>query len=152
MPKAKGAAVGVEGDAGADVTTGLVHTGQCHCGAVTYRAEGLRDIWYCHCRQCRSLTGHYMAACRTERDRIVISGELRWTPVSERSSHGFCAVCSSPLFWSNREKDTISVLPGSLDNTAGLRAVGHIYVAEKGDYYMIDDGLPQYPGAPAGHL
>lgn len=151
-PKAKAAAGGVADGAETDMGTEAVHTGKCQCGAVTYRAEGLRDIWYCHCRQCRSLTGHYMAACRTERERIAISGTLRWTPVSERSAHGFCTACSSPLFWSNRELDTLSVLPGSLDNTAGLRAVGHIYTAEKGDYYAIDDGLPQYPGAYAGKL
>lgn len=134
------------------MTTGAVHSGQCHCGAVTYRAEGLRDIWYCHCKQCRALTGHFMAACRTERDRIAISGELRWTPVSDRSSHGFCAVCFSPLFWSNREMETLSVLPGCLDSTEGLTAAGHIYTAEKADYYTIDDGLPQYPGAFPGKL
>lgn len=128
------------------------HTGQCHCGAVTYRAEGLREIWYCHCRQCRNLTGHYMAACRTERERIEVIGEVRWTPVSERASHGFCAQCSAPLFWSNRELPTISVLPGSLTSSEGLAAVGHIYVAEKGYYYTIDDGLPQFSGAPAGRL
>jgi hypothetical protein len=128
------------------------HTGQCQCGAVTYRAEGLRDIWFCHCRQCRSLTGHYMAACRTERERIDVTGEVRWTAVSERASHGFCAQCCAPLFWSNSELPTQSVLAGSLNSTAGLSAVGHIYVAEKGDYYGIDDGLPQFAGRPAERL
>ncbi|WP_309753472.1 GFA family protein [Novosphingobium sp.] len=128
------------------------HTGQCQCGAVTYRAEGLRDIWFCHCRQCRSLTGHYMAACRTERERIDVTGEVRWTAVSQRASHGFCASCSAPLFWSNSELPTLSVLAGSLDSTTGLSADGHLYVAEKGDYYSIDDGLPQFAGRPAERL
>ena len=93
-----------------------------------------------------------MAACRTERERIEITGDVRWTPVSERASHGFCARCSSPMFWSNRELPTISVLPGTLDSTAGLNAVGHIYVTEKGDYYSLDDGLPQFSAAPQGRL
>lgn len=124
------------------------HTGTCHCGAVTYRARGLENIWYCHCRQCRTLTGHYLAACRTARDAITITGKVRWTPVSDRASHGFCAQCSSPLFWSNSDAPTLSVLPGSLDSTEGLAAVGHIFVAEKGDYYTIADGLPQWPRWP----
>ena len=134
------------------MTNTAVHTGRCHCGAVTYRAEGLADIWYCHCRQCRSLTGHYLAACRTERDRIAITGELRWTAVSADSSHGFCAACSSPLFWSNRTSPYLSVLPGSLDSTAGIAQRGHIFVAEKGDYYQIADGLPQYDRRPEQDL
>lgn len=129
-----------------------VHSGRCHCGAVTYRARGLEAIWYCHCRQCRSLTGHYLAACRTRREAIAIEGEVRWTAVSERSAHGFCAQCCSPLFWSNRESPNLSVLAGSLDSAEGLAAAGHIFVAEKGEYYAIVDGLPQYARWPEGGL
>lgn len=124
------------------------HSGGCFCGAVTYRAQGLADIWYCHCRQGRSLTGHYLAACRTEADRIEITGAVVWTPVSPRAAHGYCARCHSPLFWRNREATTISVLAGSLDDTTGIDAVGHMFVAEKGAYYAINDGLPQFPHWP----
>ncbi len=129
-----------------------VHTGGCFCGAVTYRATGLRDIWFCHCRQCRSLTGHYIAACRTGRENYQVAGELRWTAVSEQSSHGFCASCSSPLFWSTEHSPNMSVLAGSLDHTRGIETCGHIFVAEKGDYYEIADGLPQYAGYPEGGM
>jgi len=132
-----------------------VHTGKCHCGAVTFRATGLADVWYCHCRQCRSLTGHYMAACRTSRDALTLSGDVAWTQVSEHSSHGFCPQCHSPLFWSNDTRPTISVVLGSLDDDSGLAAAGHIFVSEKGHYYEITDGLPQYetwPGDGPGSL
>lgn len=130
----------------------LVHSGGCHCGAVSYRARGLSDIWFCHCRQCRALTGHYIAACRTERTSYEITGELRWTAVSEQSSHGFCARCCSPLFWSTERSDNMSVLAGSLDHTRGIEVRGHIFVAEKGDYYQITDGLPQFDGYPEGGM
>lgn len=144
-----GAKVGAEAVRdGAAVTDTSVHTGRCHCGAVTYRADGLRDIWYCHCRQCRSLTGHYLAACRTEADRIDVSGEVKWTSVSETSAHGFCPTCSSPMFWRKSGSPTFSVLPGSLDSCEGIEAKGHIFVSEKGSYYVIDDGLPQYSTWP----
>ncbi|MBU6266772.1 MAG: GFA family protein [Sphingomonadales bacterium] len=135
-------------DPARSVETGGGHTGGCHCGAVTYRAQGLRDMWYCHCRQCRRLTGHVMAACWTRRDDLEVSGEVVWTPVSDRTAHGFCAVCRSPLFWSNRERDSVSVLGGSLDHSAGIVECGHLFVSEKGDYYQIADGLPQYATWP----
>ena len=138
--------------AGAGVAEQAEHSGQCHCGAVTYRARGLRDIWFCHCTQCRKLTGHYIAACRTARENYEISGELRWTPVSDKSSHGFCAQCSSPLFWSTTDSPNMSVLAGSLDHTQGIDVCGHIFVAEQGDYYTIADGLPQYAGYPEGGM
>jgi hypothetical protein len=125
-----------------------LHHGQCLCGAVTYRAAGLADVWYCHCTQCRALTGHYLAACRTDRDKLNITGEVVWAPHSGTSDHGRCAKCGSLLFWSNRQSEHISILPGSLSSSKGIGILGHLYVSEKGDYYDITDGLPQYATWP----
>ena len=126
------------------------HSGGCHCGAVRFTARGLADIWFCHCRQCRSVTGHYLAACRTAVADYDVAGEVRWLPHSGRSQLGRCAACASPLFWRQPDAVTMSVLAGCLDDTAGIAPVGHAYVAEKGGYYQINDGLPQYAGAPDG--
>jgi hypothetical protein len=125
-----------------------VHTGKCLCGAVTYRAEGLADIWYCHCTQCRALSGHFLAACRTDRAGLKTSGEVVWAHHSGASEHARCAKCGSLLFWATRASGHISVLPGSLDHSEGIRERGHIYVGEKGDYYEIADGLPQFTTYP----
>ncbi|ANU06454.1 GFA family protein [Paraurantiacibacter namhicola] len=127
-----------------------LRTGQCLCGNVTYRAEGLRDIWYCHCRQCRHVTGHYMAACRTGNGELDWDGLISWTPHSGSSELARCRQCGTPLFWRQRAGKTISVLAGSLDDTAGLATPGHIFTAEKGDYYDVTDGLPAWPGQPSG--
>lgn len=35
-------------------------------------------------------------------------------------------------------------MAGAFDTPSGLVAESHIFVADKGDYYGIDDGLPQY--------
>ena len=37
-----------------------------------------------------------------------------------------------------------SVCVGSIDGPSGLTLGGHIFVADKGDYYDITDGLPQW--------
>jgi hypothetical protein len=124
------------------------HTGRCLCGAVTYRAQGLADIWYCHCRQCRRLTGHYLPACRTTHAQLAVSGEVVWALHSGKSEHGRCAACGSLLFWATRGSEYVSVLPGALENTDGIVVRGHIFVAEKGDYYEITDGLPQFARYP----
>ncbi len=135
-------------DAKAAAAVAEEHTGHCLCGAVTYRARGLADIWYCHCRQCRRLTGHYLPASRTTRDRLIVSGEVVWAPHSGKSEHGRCASCGSLLFWMTKGTKEISVLPGSLEHTQGIAVRGHIFVAEKGDYYEIADGLPQFARWP----
>jgi hypothetical protein len=124
------------------------HSGQCLCGAVTYRAKGLADIWYCHCDQCRALTGHFLAACRTDRTQVQVAGPVSWSAHSGTSDHGRCARCGSLLFWARRTSKEISILPGSLDSSDGIAVRGHIYVAEKGGYYDITDGLPQFARAP----
>lgn len=126
------------------------HAGQCLCGAVAYRAQGLRDMWFCHCSQCRKVTGHYLAACRTEHERFDLSGEIAWSAHSGTSQLGRCARCASPLFWRQPGSPTMSVLAGSLEHTHGIGAVGHAFVGEKGDYYAIPDGLPQFTGTPTG--
>lgn len=126
------------------------HSGQCLCGAVTYRAHGLRDMWFCHCTQCRKVTGHYLAACRTERERFEIAGEVSWTSHSGTSQLGRCKRCASPLFWQQPGSLTLSVLAGSLDAAHGIAALGHAFVGEKGDYYAIGDGLPQFTATPTG--
>ena len=38
---------------------------------------------------------------------------------------------------------SMSVSAGSLDDSGDFKTVGHVYVAEAGKYYRIDDGLPQ---------
>ena len=44
----------------------------------------------------------------------------------------------------NPQTATIEVAPGCIDGPTGTRVAGHIYVADKGDYYDITDGLPQW--------
>ena len=129
-----------------------VHSGKCLCGAVAYRATGLANIWYCHCAQCRALTGHYLAACRTARDRLEIVGEVVWAPHSGTSEHGRCGRCGSLLFWANRTNRNICVLPGSLDSAEDIVERGHVFVSEKGDYYTVNDGLPQFDRYPDGGI
>ena len=56
---------------------------------------------------------------------------------------GFCSRCGSWLFWEPLLRDWTSVALGSLDGPTGLALERHIFVAHKGDYYTIGDGLPQ---------
>jgi len=41
---------------------------------------------------------------------------------------------------------------GSLDKPAGIKLIGHVYAADKGDYYRIDGSLPAdfHPGSLGG--
>jgi hypothetical protein len=47
------------------------------------------------------------------------------------------------LFWKAHDEDQISFSLGCLDEEDGIKLERHIFVADKGDYYEIADGLPQ---------
>lgn len=127
----------------------MVHTGSCLCGAVRFSTSGaLRDVVYCHCVQCRKQTGHYVAATASADTDLAIEGDenLTWFSASADARRGFCKVCGSLLFWKGTGRARTSIMAGSLDGASGLKGLNHIFVAEKGDYYEIDDGLPQLSG------
>ena len=122
------------------------HSGGCLCGAVRYEVAGpLRPVVFCHCSQCRRSTGHFLAAtaARLRDFRLLADAELRWYAASDSARRAFCGRCGSTLFWQPNGRDYVSIAAGTLDGTTGLTSVRHIHVADKGDYYSIDDGLPQ---------
>ena len=71
---------------------------------------------------------------------------LAWY-VADGRERGFCRECGASLFWRREGDTTTAIAAGTLDEPTGLRTVSHIYVASKGDYYEIADGLPQSPGS-----
>lgn len=122
-------------------------TGGCLCAEVSYRVTGpLRPVVACHCGQCRRSSGHHVAATSAPRDKVEIEGEVRWYRSSAEARRGFCPACGSNLFWDGGG-ERLSIFAGTLDGPTGLAMQGHIFCAEKGDYYEIADGLPQVPGA-----
>ncbi len=124
----------------------ITHTGSCLCGKVRFNTRGqLRGVVYCHCSQCRRQTGHYLAATNVnDADIDIVGGDaLVWYAASRFAKRGFCGACGSVMFWKHNDIDEISVTAGSFDSPTGLEAECHIFVADKGDYYEIDDGLPQ---------
>ena len=123
-----------------------MHTGSCLCGAVSFEVAGdLRGPDACHCGQCRKQSGHYWASTDVPEANLKIRGEDRitWFRSSEKVRRGFCSTCGSVLFWDPLERDWIGIAMGAFDSPTGTRLAMHIFVAEKGDYYDIADGLPQ---------
>ena len=120
------------------------HHGGCLCGAVRYKVTGpLRPVVACHCQQCRKTSGHHVAATSALREDLHIEGQVTWYQSSPEARRGFCATCGSNLFWDGPGVNT-SIFAGTLDGPTGLSLAGHIFCADKGDYYSIEDGLPQY--------
>jgi len=126
------------------------HEGRCLCGAVRYRVSAaLEPVVACHCTQCRRQTGHFFASTDAAISDVAIEGEenLRWYEASSAARRGFCGICGSFLFWARPGSGRIAIAMGGFDGPTGTAIARHIFVADKGDYYMIDDGADQSPGA-----
>jgi hypothetical protein len=123
-----------------------MHRGSCLCGAVRFEVTGsLPPPDACHCSQCRKHSGHYFASTDVPRAALTIHGEdnLTWFRSSEKVRRGFCSTCGSSLFWDPIYKDWIGIAMGAFEMPTDTKLRIHIFVADKGDYYDIKDGLPQ---------
>lgn len=123
-----------------------MHKGSCLCGAVTFTVKGaLPGPDACHCTICRKHSGHYYAGTDVKKSALTIAGEqnITWYQSSPKVRRGFCATCGSSLFFDPPHLDWIGVAMGAFDGPTDTKLAIHIFVADKGDYYDIADGLPQ---------
>ncbi len=128
--------------------SGVAIKGGCLCGAVRFEATGARaTVNFCHCSQCRRVSGHHWAATRANLAdfRLTQDEGLTWFRSSDWAKRGFCRHCGASLFYQLNDAGHIGIAAGSLDTPTGLTGGKHIFVADKGDYYDIADGLPQVP-------
>jgi hypothetical protein len=126
--------------------------GSCLCGAVTVEVDGpLGPTDACHCTMCRKWSGHYWASTEVPRDRLTVHGadNVTWYQSSGKVRRGFCRTCGSVMFFDPPHLDWTAIGMGTFDNPTGVHLGKHIFVAEKGDYYEIADGLPQESAPPA---
>ena len=127
------------------------HTGGCLCGGVRYSVEGaLREVTACHCSQCRRTSGHFVVATSAPKSALsLLQGDtLRWYRSSPAAERGFCSTCGGNLFWRPLEGELISISAGTLDTPTHLKIAEHIFVADKSDYYTINDDVPMRQGWP----
>lgn len=123
-----------------------VHKGSCLCGRITFVVTGeLEPPDACHCVQCRKHSGHYFASTDVPKAAVAISGQehLTWYHSSAKVRRGFCSTCGSSLFFDPPAREWMGIAMGAFDTPTSTHLKMHIFVAEKGDYYEIADGLPQ---------
>ncbi len=123
--------------------------GRCLCGACRFSLPTpVGAVTACHCHQCRKLSGHYAASVDAEEVALAwqSAAALRTYRTPGGATRGFCGACGSGLWFRSAEGE-FAVEAGCLAAPTGGRLAGHIFTAFKGDYYRLDDGLPQSPGA-----
>lgn len=124
----------------------MVH-GRCECGKVEFEIGAVRDtVTICHCSQCRRTSGHLWASTYAPYDQLIfiISEGLEWYASSDQAKRGFCRYCGSSLFYRMNGEAGVGIAAGCLDDTESLRVGKHIFTGDKGSYYEICDGKPEF--------
>ena len=120
-------------------------TGTCLCGVVSVTFDQpIGPIAACHCRQCRKLSGFYSASFDIAEADTNWAGSLSTFPTPGGGLRGFCPTCGTKL-WFRSSDGAFSIEAGLIDGPTGAKLAEHIFTAEKGDFYDIADGVPQFP-------
>lgn len=130
------------------------HGGACLCGGVRFEAAGrLRPVIVCHCRQCRTWSGHVRAATAVpdDRFRLIRGTTLAWFAASAQPSCGFCNRCGASLFRRPADGARIAIAAGALDPPTGLAEAEHGFTGSAGDYCAPEDPPPE-PTPTSGRL
>ncbi|MBZ4400802.1 GFA family protein [Myxococcus sp. MISCRS1] len=128
-----------------------MHRGSCLCGAVRFTVEGeLPAPDACHCTKCRKHSGHYFVSTDVPRSAVTLEGQdqVRWFQSSEKARRGFCSVCGASLFWDPLQRDWIGIAMGAFDTPTRTRVALHVHLANKGDYYELEEGTPRFDTIP----
>ncbi len=126
-----------------------MHTGSCLCGEITFEIDAeIRRFHHCHCRTCRKAhaTVYGSSALVDEAAFRVRSGEdsIAQYASSPDKIRYFCSNCGTHVFARcDRDPDQIILRIGALDGDLDIKAIGHIWVSHKPDWYDIADDLPQ---------
>ena len=127
-------------------------TGTCLCKAISIEVNGELEHppEACHCQQCRKQSGGFLMGVNIRNSALMIRGEdyVAWYESSREVKRGFCRVCGSTLFWKPELKgyEWVGVSAALFDQPLPEKICKHTFVAEKGNYYTIADGLPQHEG------
>ena len=132
-----------------------MHQGQCHCGAIRYRAAGApMHHALCHCSDCRRHAGAPMVGwAMFKSDQVeIVEGEAKVYASSEHGRRHFCADCGTGLFYTNDKilPGITDVQSGTLDDPGALPAEVHIQTADRIAWMTEVDKLPQFERFPGG--
>lgn len=126
-------------------------TGGCQCGAIRYRLTGTaRMLYACHCTDCQkqSSSAFGLSLIVDPADVEITRGAERLKTWDTRGDDGalkrcaFCPDCGTRIYHAPETGDEpISIKAGSLDDTAWLRPVAHLWLKSAQPWVSVDREL-----------
>ena len=120
------------------------HTGQCLCGAVKYRATGVKKSYaVCHCRMCQQWSGGPFCAASAEKVEFDGEENIKRYRSSEWAERGFCRNCGSNLFYRVLKSESYEMCVGSFDEPDFFEVSSEIFVDRKPQGYALAGDHPR---------
>ena len=128
-------------------------SGCCLCGKVKYSvATDIKDFYFCHCEQCRKITGSAFAA-----NILTSPATVNWTfgselvkrfdyPGERIFTKVFCSNCGSDLPFLNKNGDALVIPAGSLDDYPDIKPNHNIFWTDKATWYEAGLSAPKCSG------
>lgn len=134
-----------------------IYAGGCQCGAIRYEVTGAaRRIYACHCTDCQRQSGGAfgMAMVVAEADFRLTRGEVNTFTLKSEAGRtklgGFCSQCGTRIYnKTDWRPGTISVKPGTLDDTGSLQPQIHLWTRSKQGWVAIPEGVEAYETQPS---
>ena len=133
------------------------YTGGCQCGNVRYEIVGTpKKLVACHCTDCQRQSGSAfgMTLPVNEGDFRLTQGELK--TFASKSAAGraklgaFCPECGTRIYHKPEwRKGTVSVKPGTLDDTGWLKPDMHLWTSSKQSWVIIPEGAEVFDQQPS---
>ena len=131
-------------------------SGQCYCGATRFHAAKPPSVvTYCHCTDCRRVTGAPVAAFAAfDISAVTFSPDARkFATITTGVKRGFCTDCGSPLTGQyDYLPDTIYISVGLIDQADDLPPALHAHAGSKLHWLQIDDDLERFPTSARNRL
>lgn len=119
----------------ADGSPGSVVTGRCYCGATRVAARTAPHVVaYCHCDDCRRVSGAPVAAYAAFRveDVVLEPSEIKQVSVNTGVTRGFCPQCCAHVAgWYDYLPGQVFIAIGVLDHAADFAPTLHAHAGAR---------------------
>jgi len=133
--------------------------GGCLCGDVRYRlVEDPIGLHACHCPNCQTRTGSAFGMTMVVQDESaeILQGELELHSFTTRDGLAkrtrSCPNCGTCVWGEIGDTGLIALQPGTLDDTAWLEPVAHIFMSRAQPWMKTPAGVLDYERQPDDEL
>jgi hypothetical protein len=132
------------------------YTGGCQCRNIRYEIAATPNaLVVCHCTDCQRQSGSAfgMTLPVKEADFRLTQGEVKTYASTSAAGRGklaaFCPDCGTRIYHKPEwRKGTVSVKPGTLDDTSWLKPEMHLWTSSKQGWVTIPEGVKTFDRQP----